>query len=166
MTGENPYQKALVFALRVSLGWMFLYAGMRQLTSSTWSAAQFLEGAQTFTPIYRWFMDPMILPIINFIVPWAHTLIGVSLLLGVTVRLSSAGGALLMMMYYFPRMDFPYVSGFNQFIVEYHLVYALVLLYLGAVKAGQVWGLEKWLETQPPVAHYLQRHPGARAWLT
>jgi len=140
----------LVVVLRILLGWVFLYAGMRQIFfTDAWSAGGFLKGAKTFTDFYAWFAQPAIAPIASFAVKWGHLLIGLSLIAGLLVRVSAPIGALLMLLYYFPRMEFPYVDGPNQFLVEYHLVYAVVLVYLAAVHAGRAWGLDGWIERRP-----------------
>ncbi len=157
---ETTFQKAIIFTLRIMLGWVFLYAGTRQIfLIEDWSAAAFLKDPKTFADFYALFAAPGVAPYVSFLVKWGHFLIGLSLISGFMVRISSSFGALLLMLYYFPRMEFPYVSGVNQFIVEYHLVYAIVLIYLGAVKAGQIWGLEGYLERLPVIGGLLRRHP-------
>jgi thiosulfate dehydrogenase [quinone] large subunit len=65
-------------------------------------------------------------------------LLGASLLLGFWVRLSSALGALLMILYYLP-LNFPQPDA-HSYIVDQHLIYALALLILGAWQAGRFWG--------------------------
>lgn len=157
---ETTSQKVIVLALRVMLGWVFLYAGTRQIfLIDNWSAAGFLKDPKTFADFYTLFAAPGLVPYVSFLVKWGHLLIGLSLISGFMVRISSSFGALLIMLYYFPRMEFPYVSGVNQFIVEYHLVYAVVLVYLGAVKAGRIWGLEGYLDRLPVIGALLRRHP-------
>ncbi len=157
---ETTSQRVIVFALRLMLGWVFLYAGTRQIfLIDNWSAAEFLKNPKTFADFYALFTGPGVVPYVSFLAKWGHLLIGLSLISGFMVRVSSSFGALLMMLYYFPRMEFPYVSGVNQFIVEYHLVYAVVLIYLGAVKAGRIWGLEGCLDRVPGVGGLLGRHP-------
>ena len=42
-------------------------------------------------------------------------------------------------------MDFPYIDNANNFLIDYHIVYALVLLQLIVQNAGHVWGLDGWL---------------------
>lgn len=158
-------QKSMLFLLRICLGWVFLYAGSRQIMTPDWTAAGFLGNAKTFPGLFAWFASDGVLPFINTLIPWGHALIGVSLILGVSVRLGSSFGALLMFLYYLPRLDFPMV-GPNSFIVEYHLVYAILLVYLGAVRAGQVWGLENWLVTSSPAAAWFQSRPGLRPWVS
>lgn len=137
-----------LFALRIAMGWLMFYAGITKLLNPTWSAAGYLSGAKTFPEFYAWLTKPEILPITNFMNEWALTLLGVSLILGVFVRLSSLGGALLMILYYFPVLTFPTIKT-TAFIVDEHIIYALVLLFFAAVKAGRVWGLESWCSKLP-----------------
>lgn len=146
MTANSNLEKSLILILRIMMGWTFLYASSHQLFNPAFSAAGFLGNAKTFAGFYAFFASPGMLPVTNFLVMWGHFLIGVSLILGIGVRVSSSFGALLVVLYYFPRLQFPFVDGPNNFIVEYHLVYAVVLVYLGAIHAGRIWGLEDWVK--------------------
>lgn len=123
------------------MGWMFLYAGVTKLFDSSWSAAGYLRGADTLPQVYAWFASPAVLPVINTINEWALTLLGISLILGLFVRLSSMLGVLLMFLYYLPILNFPYV-GANNYLVDQHIIFILVLMYLAVVRAGRVWGLD------------------------
>lgn len=123
------------------MGWLMFYAGITKVLNPGWSAAGYLNSAKTFAGIYQWFARPEILPTINFLNEWGLTLLGAALILGVAVRLSSVPGALLMALYYFPILQFP-IAGTHSYIVDEHVVYALVLLLLGAMSAGRVWGLD------------------------
>lgn len=135
-------EKITLFLLRVAMGWLMLYAGITKILNPNWSAEGYLKGAKTFAGLYAWFISPSILPIINFTNEWGLTLLGVSLMLGVFVRLSSSLGAVLMLLYYFPILDFPYPNA-HSYIVDEHLIYFFVLLYFAAARVGRVWGLEE-----------------------
>lgn len=141
-------QKATLFLLRVALGWFFFYAGITKVLNPEWSAAGYLKGAKTFAGLYQWLTQPGVLPVLNFVNEWGLTLLGASLVLGIAVRLSSVLGALLMILYYFPVLQFPYPNP-HSYIVDAHVLYALILLFLAAVRAGRVWGLEKWCSNLP-----------------
>src|SRR3989344_2863980 len=138
----TQFQKISLFLLRVSLGWMFLYSGINALTTPSWSAAGYLKGAKTFAGFYQWLLQPNILPVINFVNEWALTLLGISLILGIFIRFSAPLGAVLMLLYYFPILAFPYPNA-HAFIVDEHIIYALALLVLASLRAGDVWGLGK-----------------------
>jgi thiosulfate dehydrogenase [quinone] large subunit len=106
----------------------------------------FLEHTKTFHDALAWFALPAIAPYTTFMVKWGHTLIGLSLVSGCLVRLSSPFGIVLMAVYYCAHMDWPYIESHVNFIMDYHLVYAGVLIYLMEKHAGRVWGLDGWLE--------------------
>lgn len=130
-----------LFLLRVSLGWLFFYAGITKVLDPEWSAAGYLKGAKTFSGLYQWLFSPELIGITNFLNEWGLTLIGISLILGVGVRVSGVLGAVMMFLYYFPVLQFPYV-GQHSFVVDEHIVYAFSLLVLAFSNAGRVWGLE------------------------
>ncbi len=144
----NSIQKITLFFLRISLGWMFFYAGVSHLLDPKWSAAGYLQGAKTLAGFYHWLLQPGILPIVNFINAWGLTLLGVALILGIFVRLASILGAVLMLMYYLPILQFPYPNP-HSYIVDEHIIYITALLFLAAVRAGRVWGLENWCSNLP-----------------
>ena len=152
--------KLALFSLRVGIGWLMFYAGITKILNPAWSAAGYLAGAKTFTGFYQWASQPGILPVINFINEWGLFLLGISLMLGIGVRLSSVLGAALMLLYYFPLLDFPYPTP-HSFIVDEHIIYALVLLLFAAMRAGRVWGLETWCSRLPVCAAF----PRLRNWL-
>jgi len=137
----SQYQKISLFLLRIAAGWMFFYAGITKVLDPSWSAAGYLRTAKIFAGFYQWLASPEILPITNFMNEWGLTLLGVSLVLGIGVRLSSALGALLMLLYYFPILDFPYPNP-HSYIVDEHIIYVFALILLAALRAGRVWGLD------------------------
>ena len=135
------FQKISLFFLRVTLGWMFFWAGITKVLDPAWSAAGYLKGAKTLTWFYEWLASPSVLPIVNFMNEWGLTLLGISLILGIGVRLSSILGTLLMLLYYLVILDFPHPNT-HSFLVDEHIIYIFALLLLAATKAGRIWGLE------------------------
>ena len=98
--------------------------------------------AKTFHDVLAAFVAPGIEPYTTFAVKWGHLLIGLSLVSGLLIRVSGAFGVLLMLTYYCAHMDFPYVDSPVNFIMEYHLILAGVLVYLMSVRAGTEFGLD------------------------
>ena len=137
-------QRISLFLLRVSLGWVFFYAGITKVLKPGWSAAGFLQGAKTFPDFFHWFASPAVLPFTNFMNEWGLTLLGVSLILGVFIRWTAPLGIILMALYYLPILQFPYPN-VNSFIVDEHIIYMVALAVLAACKAGSYWGLGKQL---------------------
>ncbi|OGY67050.1 MAG: hypothetical protein A3H63_00545 [Candidatus Harrisonbacteria bacterium RIFCSPLOWO2_02_FULL_45_10c] len=156
----SKFQQFSLVALRLSLGWLMFYAGITKVLDPAWSAEGYLKGAKTFAWFYQWLLSPQILPIINFINEWGLTLLGISLILGIFVRLSSLLGAVLMLLYYLPILDFPYPNP-HSFLVDEHIIYIFVLLLFASLKAGRVWGLENWCSNLPICSKF----PKLRKWL-
>ena len=130
------------------MGWLFLYAGLTKLANPNWSAAGYLGNAKTFVGFYNWFLQPEILSSTNFINEWGLTLLGVSLITGALVRYSGYLGALLMLLYYFPILTFPYIAP-HSFLVDEHIIFSLVLFLFAALKAGRRMGLDGWCAGLP-----------------
>jgi thiosulfate dehydrogenase [quinone] large subunit len=146
---DSAFDKILLTFFRVTMAWTFLYAASHQLFDPSFSAAGFLGQTKTFHGFFAWFASPAMLPVTNVLVEWGHFLIGASLLCGLLVRISAPAGALLMVTYYFAHMDFPYIENKLNFIVDYHMVYAAVLVVLMVKHAGRVWGLDGILAKLP-----------------
>lgn len=146
-----------LFLLRVAIGWLMLYAGATKLLNPQWSAAGYLENAKTFSGLFAWFASAGNIAWVNFINEWGLTLLGVSLILGIAVRLSSILGAVLMLLYYFPALEFPKV-GTHSYIVDEHIVYALVLVLFATVRAGRYFGLDNWCARLPICSKFPKLH--------
>ena len=151
-------ERCLIFYFRLAMGWTFLYAASHQVFDSHWSVVGFLSHTKTFHDLFSVFITPAMAPITTFLVEYGHLLIGLSLISGLMVRVSASFGVLLMLMYWMAHMDFPYIENNTNFILDYHLVYAGVLIYLVVKHAGHVWGLDGWAERLP----FIEQHPSLR----
>ena len=137
----NKFTKISLLFLRISLGWLMFYAGISKLTNASWSAAGYLTHALTFPQIFGWFASPAILPITNFLNEWGLTILGISLIFGLCVRLTSFFGILLMVLYYLPVLEFPFIQP-NSYLVDDHIIYIFVLLIFISTSAGRFYGLD------------------------
>jgi thiosulfate dehydrogenase [quinone] large subunit len=75
------------------------------------------------------------------------------------VRVSAPFGVMLMLLYWTAHMDFPYIENVNNYLVDYHIVYAGVLVYLVAKRAGHVFGLDGVVERWRLPEHYPTLRP-------
>ncbi len=132
-------QSFFLLLLRLTTGFMMFYAGITKVIDPTWSSVGYLKGAKMLTGFYAFLQGSSILPIVDFVNEWGLTLLGISLILGVGVRLSAPLGALLMILYYIP-LGFPYPNP-HAFIVDEHIIYATILLFFASIDAGQYFGL-------------------------
>ena len=144
----TQFQKISFFLLRVSIGWLMFYAGITKILNPNWSSVGYLQNAKTFVGFYQWLASPGILPVVNFLNEWGLTLLGISLILGIFVRLSSILGIALMILYYLPILQFPYPSPYS-FLIDEHIIYALIFLLFALFRAGRIWGLENWCSNLP-----------------
>jgi len=151
-------KKALIIFFRLAMAWTFLYAASHQVFDPKFSVAGFLSHTKTFHDVYAPFTTPTWAPLITFLVGYGHLLIGLSLLVGLMVRVSANFGILLLLLYWTAHMDFPFIENRNNFLVDYHIVYAGVLVQLILERAGHVWGLDAWAEKLP----FFQQRPGLR----
>ena len=156
----NParIERRLVLFFRLAMAWTFLWAGFRQVFLQDFSVVPFLSHTKTFHDFYAVFATAQWAPVISFMVKWGHLLIGLSLLAGLMVRVSAVFGMLLLAMYWTAHMDFPYIESNVNLLLDYHIVYIGVMVYLLVKQAGHVFGLDGWLENHNVVAE----HPALR----
>ena len=155
---ESTSDRAYIVFFRLTMAWTFLYAASHQVFDPSFSVVGFLSHTKTFHDLFAVFTTPALAPVVTFLVGYGHLLIGLSLAFGLMVRVSASFGILMLLMYWMAHMDFPYIENKNNFLVDYHIVYAGVLGYLIAKRAGHVWGLDAWVEKLP----VLTRHPVLR----
>ncbi len=139
----NNYSQNLATVLRILLGWFMFFAGIEKVLDPAWTAKGFLLSAKTFPVFYAWFAEPYNIWWIDPINAWSITLVGLFFLLGIYVRPAAWGGALLMIMYYFPHYVFPAVP--HGYIVEEHFIYAAAFLLVAYLPLDPRFSLQKYL---------------------
>lgn len=142
---KTDHTKIALLVLRVLLGVLFLYAGISKLMDPEWSAAGFLGNAKTFSGLYGWFGSEANIFWVNFLNEWGQVAIGLGLITGLFTSIAAISGIIMMILYYFPGLDFPYI-GEHGFLVDDHLIYAAALYVLFATKAGNYLGLDAFLK--------------------
>jgi len=155
---ESSTDRGFTLVFRLLMAWTFLYAASHQVFNPKFSAAGFLSHTKTFHDVYAVLVTPTIDPVLTFLVSYGHLLIGLSLLVGLMVRVSAAFGVALLVMYWTAHMDWPFIENTNNFIIDYHIVYATLCVYLIAKRAGHVWGLDGWLEK----SSFIEQRPALR----
>ena len=151
--------RGFLLVFRLLMAWTFIYAASHQIFDPHFSVVGFLKSTKTFHGLFMLFTDPRIAPLVSFLVGYGHLLIGLSLLTGLLVRVSGIAGAALLFMYWMAHMDFPYIENANNFLIDYHIVYIVVLGYLVVYQAGHVLGLDGMVARMSFVAN----HPGLKA---
>jgi uncharacterized membrane protein YphA (DoxX/SURF4 family) len=121
--------------IRAAIGWHFLYEGISKLFMQDWSAQSYLANATGFlSGFYHWMASSEgLIRVIDVLNVYGLILIGLALFLGIFIRLASAGGILLLLLYYFAYPPFG-TSLFgspegNFYIVNRNLIEAFVLFW-------------------------------------
>lgn len=138
-------KKFSLLILRLAMGWLMFYAGLTKILNPEWSSKGYMAGAKILPEIFQWLSLSKILPFTDFLNEWGLTLIGVSLLLGFFVRISSVFGLVLMVLYYLPLVDpavFPKLG--HSYFVDEHIIYTLVFLVLAVFNAGRAFGIDSY----------------------
>jgi thiosulfate dehydrogenase (quinone) large subunit len=157
---QSSVERFLIVFFRLTIGWTFLWAAIHHFGDDKFVTG-FLSHTKTFHDVYAPFTSPAIAPALTFLVEYGHLLIGLSLISGLLVRASAPFAIMLMLLYWTAHMDFPYIEDVNSYLVDYHIVYAGVLVYLIVRHAGHVFGLDAWVEK-----HLLGQQPNpALRWL-
>lgn len=102
------YQLFWLVALRVTIGWHFLYEGLVKLTNPNWSSVGFLLDSEGFMSDFFQSMvaNPDMLQWIDLINIWGLIAIGTGLILGTFCRVAVSAGILLLAMYYLSHPPF------------------------------------------------------------
>ena len=135
--------KLFIALLRVAVGWLFFYQGVIAIKDSSWSILPFIKDAQTFPAFYALASAQPLLLYGTYAAKGIFVIAGVLLILGVGMRIASFLGIVLMAFFYFPSLHFPYVThdGTVFYVVDYRMIYIMILLYLFAFNHKESVGL-------------------------
>ncbi|MBN1482450.1 DoxX family membrane protein [candidate division KSB1 bacterium] len=148
----SGWQLVFLLALRLVVGWHFLYEGVVKLLLPDWSAAQYLQvSSWVLAPFFHWIANtPSVLAIVDFINIWGLILIGLGLILGAFTRIATAAGMLILALYYvanppFVGLDFGIPTEGNYLWVNKILVEFFALGIIAFFPTGHIFGLDVFL---------------------
>lgn len=139
-----------ITALRVLVGWHFLYEGLTKLTAASWSSAGYLKQARgPLADQFRWLAtQPDMLANADLVTMWGLTLVGLFLILGLFTRLASLAGIGFILLFYLATP--PFVGYFysipsegSYLIVNKNLVEIGALAVIFATGSGKFAGLDR-----------------------
>lgn len=152
-----------VVAMRLVMGGMILFAGLSKVTGEAFDASGFLvHGVDAASPVSGLYAamaaNPVLLDAINVIVPATQLMIGVALITGAFVRLAALGGATQMALFYLGGWEGDWLALFDS-----TLIYGVVFLALGALAAGRIAGLDRYVERyEVGGVPLIERYPALR----
>lgn len=137
----------VIFLMRIGFGWMIAWDGYTKLTSHSWSLLPIIDSAHTLPNLYTWLSHPAHIGVANIVIPWALLVVGVSLILGLWVRVFGFVGIGIFLMYYFAGLQFPRIIT-GEYIVNTYIIYCLLLILLIVARSGNFWGLDSRVEVR------------------
>jgi uncharacterized membrane protein YphA (DoxX/SURF4 family) len=152
-TFKSNLKLYLPVALRIFIGWHFLYEGIVKLLIPDWTSAYYLENSKgIFTEVFRWMAsNATILGIVDFLNIWGLILIGLGLFLGMYTRLSCIAGAFLLLLYYIANPPF-IISNLNlpseghYLIINKNLIELCTLLLLAFFSGEMPFSFDRLLK--------------------
>jgi thiosulfate dehydrogenase [quinone] large subunit len=151
--GEGRIQVATLVALRMLIGWHFLYEGIAKLTNPYWTSAGYLAEAQGLLKglALRVAASPGAVTVVDYLNEFGLTAIGLGLLLGAFTRSSMVIGIVLLALYYvvappLPGYAYTMPSEGSYIIVNKVLIEAVALLVLLAFPASRQYSLDALLQ--------------------
>lgn len=104
----SDFQLFWLVALRVAIGWHFLYEGVAKLANPNWSGVGYLLDSEGFLKEFyvNLASNPALLSTIDFLNIWGLIAIGLGLILGAFSRISVIAGIALLTLYYFSHPPF------------------------------------------------------------
>jgi thiosulfate dehydrogenase [quinone] large subunit len=154
MNSYSNLQRFWLVALRLLVGWHFLYEGLVKVLNPKWTSLGYLMDSQGwFSSLFHSLAsDAGTLGVINFLNEWGLILIGLSLILGILVRVGCIGGALLLLLYYLSHP--PFIGSEELFMlpregsylwVDRNLIEIAALAVLYVFPTSRVFGLDGYL---------------------
>ena len=146
--------------LRLATGFIFLWAfldktfglGFSTPTDLAWinggmPSQGFLNSDAVVGPLKPVFAA-IASPLSDVLFMVAMLAIGVAVMLGIGLHVSAVAGTVLMLAMYLAEWPFAANAGSTNPLVDYHIIYALALIVVAVLAAGDTWGIgRQWKET-------------------
>jgi thiosulfate dehydrogenase [quinone] large subunit len=148
----TPIARHTLALLRIATGFIFLWAfldktfglGYSTLPANAWirggmPSQGFLKSPAVVGP-FKPFFAAIASPATDILFMAGMLAIGVAVILGIGLRVSAIAGSVILLFMYLAEWSFgPNASSTNP-VVDYHVIFALALIVVAAVSAGDTWG--------------------------
>lgn len=161
--GISRFARASLAALRFAIGFVFLWAFLDKTFGFAFSTpperawvnggtpSQGFLASDAVTGPLKPFFAGIASPATDVLFMIAMLGIGVAVLLGIGLRVSAVAGSFVMVLMYLAEWPFTPNTASTNPLVDYHIIYALVLIVVAAASAGDTWGFGKVWKSLPLV---------------
>jgi thiosulfate dehydrogenase [quinone] large subunit len=146
----SAWQTITLVALRILIGWHFLYEGAVKFYDLEWSSYGYLMDSHgLFSNIFQSLASSQkLIRIIDFINIWGLILIGLGLMLGLFTRFSLISGIVLLSLYYLshpPLAHYEYILSHegNYLIVDKNLIEIFAMVVLLVFPTSHIIGIDR-----------------------
>jgi thiosulfate dehydrogenase [quinone] large subunit len=162
----SPTGRRILAVLRLATGFIFLWAFLDKLIGLGYSTPAERAWINGGTPSQGFLNSPAVVgPLKPFFAAIASPLtdvlfmagmlaIGVAVMLGIGLRISAVAGSLIMVFMYLAEWPLGANASSTNPLVDYHIIYALVLITVAALAAGETWGLGRTWKSLPIVQRF------------
>jgi thiosulfate dehydrogenase [quinone] large subunit len=139
--------------LRIATGFIFLWAfldktfglGYSTLRASAWinggtPSQGFLNSPAVVGP-FKPFFAAIASPTTDVLFMLGMLAVGLAVVLGIGLRVSAVAGTIILLFMYLAEWTFGPNAASTNPLVDYHLIYALALIVVALLSAGDAWGL-------------------------
>lgn len=138
--------------LRIATGFIFLWAFIDKTFGLGYSTVQahawingggpsqgFLKSPAVIGPM-KPFFAAIASPATDVLFMVGMITIGVAVILGIGLRVSAVAGTIILLFMYLAEWTFGANAGSTNPVVDYHIIYALALIVVAVLSAGDAWG--------------------------
>jgi thiosulfate dehydrogenase (quinone) large subunit len=135
-----------LIALRLLVGWHFLYEGVIKIYNPNWSAKGYLLSASIFKPFFAWLAGESMISVVDTLNIAVLMVVGISLVIGLKTRWASVLGMGLLALYYLAHPPLPNLpqgpAEGSYWLVNKNLVEIAALWVIMVFPTAWAFGLE------------------------
>ena len=152
-TVTNKAGRRSLAVLRLATGFIFLWAfldktfglGFSTLSKDSWlnggAPSQGFLKSPAVTGPFKGFFAAIASPTTDVLFMLAMLAVGVAVMAGVGLRISAGAGTIVLLFMYLAEWPFAANAASTNPLIDYHVIYALALIIIAIVSAGDTWGL-------------------------
>ena len=143
----SKWQLVSLVALRLTIGWHFLYEGVVKLFNPYWTSKSYLLSSEgIFQPFFVWLAGDSMIGMTDFLNITVILAVGMALMLGSLTRVAAIAGIVLLLVFYLAHPPLHGMSASSQvgsyWIVNYNLIEIAGLMVVYLFPTGRYFGLD------------------------